>query len=253
VPKDFKGKPGDILIAIQMGNELGLKPLQSLQNIAIINGRPTMWGDSVIALVRRSKQCEWIKETFCDDTMTATCTVKRLGQDAETRKFSMADAKQARLASKQGPWTQYPKRMLQLRARAFGVRDVFPDLLSGLAITEEIKDYPEQQSRLATAAPLERIPDEPGASATDRLLGKLDPIEVIPEKGPTEPAGKPPASDYDEFNQAKNAIDLANDLGELKDIANPLCKKLAGVDLDIARGLYLDKKRELTTGEQHIE
>lgn len=58
VPKDFKGKPGNCLIAMQWGAELGLKPLQSLQNLAVINGRPALWGDAVIALVLASPVCE---------------------------------------------------------------------------------------------------------------------------------------------------------------------------------------------------
>src|SRR5688572_17594277 len=49
-PADFKGKPGDVLIAIQMGAEVGLSPLQALQNIAIIKGRPCIWGDGALAL-----------------------------------------------------------------------------------------------------------------------------------------------------------------------------------------------------------
>lgn len=60
VPKDFKGKPGNCLIAIQWGAELGLKPLQALQNLAIINGRPALWGDAVIALAcSRSTPRTW--------------------------------------------------------------------------------------------------------------------------------------------------------------------------------------------------
>jgi len=39
-PKDFKGKPGNVLIAIQYGVEIGLKPMQAIQNISVINGRP---------------------------------------------------------------------------------------------------------------------------------------------------------------------------------------------------------------------
>ncbi|GAM51610.1 hypothetical protein [Mycoavidus cysteinexigens] len=44
VPKEFIGKPGNILVAIQWGMELGLKPMQAMQNIAVINGRPSLWG-----------------------------------------------------------------------------------------------------------------------------------------------------------------------------------------------------------------
>lgn len=140
VPKDFKGKPGNCLIAMQWGAELGLKPLQALQNLAIINGRPALWGDAVIALVRSSPLCEFVVET--DDGTTATCRVKRRGEVEQSRTFSMEDAKAAGLAGKQGPWTQYPKRMRQMRARAFVLRDVFPDVLRGLAVAEEIMDIP---------------------------------------------------------------------------------------------------------------
>jgi hypothetical protein len=42
-PKDYKGKPGNVLIAMQFGAELGVAPMQSVQNIAVINGRPSLW------------------------------------------------------------------------------------------------------------------------------------------------------------------------------------------------------------------
>ena len=140
VPKDFKGKPGNCLIAMQWGAELGLKPLQALQNLAIINGRPALWGDAVIALARSSPLCEFIVET--DDGHTATCRLKRRGEVEQSKTFSMDDAKTAGLLGKAGPWSQYPKRMRQMRARAFALRDVFPDVLRGLAVVEELMDMP---------------------------------------------------------------------------------------------------------------
>ena len=143
VPKDFKGKPGNCLVAIQWGMEIGLKPLQAMQNIAVINGRPSLWGDAVIALVRSSQLCEYIIEE--DDGRTATCKVKRRGEPEQSRSFSMDDAKAAGLLGKQGPWTQYPKRMRQMRARAFAVRDVFPDVLKGLPVAEEVMDTPTER------------------------------------------------------------------------------------------------------------
>ena len=42
VPREYKNKPAEILICIQMGAELGLKPIQALQNIAVINGKPSI-------------------------------------------------------------------------------------------------------------------------------------------------------------------------------------------------------------------
>jgi hypothetical protein len=143
VPKDFKGKPANCLIAMQWGAELGLKPLQALQNLAIINGRPSLWGDAVIALVRGSPLCESVLET--DDGTTATCRVKRRGEAEQVRTFSMDDAKAAGLMGKAGPWTQYPKRMRQMRARAFALRDIFPDVLRGMPIAEEVMDTPAER------------------------------------------------------------------------------------------------------------
>lgn len=140
VPKDFRGKPENCLIAMQWGSEVGLKAMQALQNIAVINGRPSMWGDAVIALALSNPICESIIEE--DDGFTATCRVKRRGGQEQSRTFSIDDAKAAGLAGKQGPWTQYPKRMRQMRARAFAIRDVFPDVLRGLAVAEEAMDFP---------------------------------------------------------------------------------------------------------------
>lgn len=140
VPKDFKGKPGNCLIAMQWGMEIGLKPLQALQNIAVINGRPSLWGDAVIALVRNSPAFEYIVETQTE--IMATCRIKRRGEPEHVTSFGLEDAKLAGLLGKPGPWTQYRKRMMQMRARAFAVRDVFPDVLKGLPVAEELMDTP---------------------------------------------------------------------------------------------------------------
>lgn len=141
VPKDFKGKPGNVMIAMQWGMEVGLKPLQALQNIAVINGRPSMWGDAVLALVRASPLCEYVLEDE-DGSGTAICRAKRRGEQEQTRTFSNADAKTAGLLNKAGPWTTSPKRMKQMRARSFALRDVFTDVLKGMDIAEVLMDLP---------------------------------------------------------------------------------------------------------------
>lgn len=178
VPKDFKGKPGNCLIAMQWGAELGLKPLQSLQNLAVINGRPALWGDAVIALVLASPVCEYVTED--DDGKTAYCRVKRKGAPEQVRTFSMDDAVKAGLAGKAGPWTQYPKRMRQMRARAFALRDVFPDVLRGMPIAEELQDIaPSDQSAPVekSMGPAEVVqPEWPADKWAARLPSILDGI-----------------------------------------------------------------------------
>lgn len=132
--------------------------MQAMQNIAVINGRPALWGDAVIALARSSPLCEYIYET--DDGETATCRVKRVGEDEQIRTFSMADAKLANLVGKQGPWSQYPKRMRQMRARAFALRDVFPDVLRGMPVAEEVQDIPTERELNQSHARKEEEPKQ---------------------------------------------------------------------------------------------
>jgi len=144
VPKSYRGKAEEILVAMMMGCELGLNPIQSLQNIAVINGRPCVWGDAMPALAQNHPQFGGIEESFDDATMTASCTVWRRGGPKQTRTFSQADAKLAGLWGKAGPWQQYPKRMLQMRARGFALRDQFADALAGLVTREEAEDMPDE-------------------------------------------------------------------------------------------------------------
>ena len=140
VPADYKGKPGNVLIAIQWGQEIGLKPLQALQNIAVINGRPSLWGDAVLSIVRASGLLEDFREDFDQATFTATCSIKRKGQPSPlARTFSKDDALKAGLWDR-NTWKNYPKRMAQLRARAFALRDGFADVIKGFAIAEEQQD-----------------------------------------------------------------------------------------------------------------
>ena len=156
VPKDFKGKPANVLVAVQWGYEVGLGPLQAVQNIAVINGRPSIWGDAAMALVRGHPACESIREGVDGDgdARHGFCEVKRKGQPVERRTFSVTDAKKAGLWNKSGPWQQYPDRMLQLRARGFAIRDVFPDALRGVITREEAEDMPaETQQREVREVP----------------------------------------------------------------------------------------------------
>jgi hypothetical protein len=149
-PKNFIGKPGDVMIAVQMGVELGLSPMQALQNIAPVNGKPSVYGDAVPAICMQHPDFVSIKEDDLKDITKkgeATCVVVRRGMDPVTVTFSIADAKTAKLWGKQGPWSDYPSRMLQMRARGFACRDAFPDALRGIITREEAEDIPRETVR----------------------------------------------------------------------------------------------------------
>ena len=167
VPRDFQGKPGNVLVAIQWGREVGLGPLQALQNIAVINGRPSIWGDAALALVRGHPDCLSVQEGVEGEgeARQGWCEVTRRGEQPQRRTFSVVDAKRAGLLNKPGPWTQYPDRMLQLRARGFAIRDVFPDALRGVMTREEAEDTPPEPRAVENLATSPVAPHAPPMEA----------------------------------------------------------------------------------------
>ena len=176
VPKDFQGKPANVLVAVQWGMELGLQPLQALQNISVINGRPSVYGDALLAMVRADSRCVGVNEYIEGegDDRTAVCTVKRKhGGEIEeiTRTFSVSQAKQAGLWSKTGPWKSYPERMLQHRARGNALRDGFPDVLAGMSVYEELRDMEDVKD----------ITPAPEAVTAPSLEDLSKPKEVVSE------------------------------------------------------------------------
>ena len=163
-PKGFN-TPEAVMVAVQHGLELGLAPMQALQSIAIVNGKPVVYGDTALAIATAHPAFLDIEETVGRDKTAeghvATCIVKRRDRSAVVRTFSEADAKKAGLWGKSGPWQQYPSRMLQMRARSWALRDAFPDALRGLGIREEVSDYQVKVARGREVASSVVLPDAP--------------------------------------------------------------------------------------------
>lgn len=188
VPKDYQGKPEAACVAILQGLELGLSPMAAMQSIAVVNGRPCLYGDGMLAVVRASGLMEWMKET--DDGTTATCTVKRRGEtDPITRTFSDEDAKRAGLFGKPGPWTQYRPRMRQMRARSFALRDTFADVLKGISSADEMQDVVDITPKQAVLD----VPDIPDDVADPSINQDVLPLEVNQDAPAVEPLANPKA------------------------------------------------------------
>lgn len=224
IPKDYQNKPDNILVAMQWGNEIGLHPLQSLQNLSVINGRPSIWGDALLALVQNHPAYEWHKEWMEKDT--AFCQVKRKGSEPSTQTFSKEDAITAGLWGR-NTWKNYPKRMLQLRARGFALRDQFADALKGMHMTEELQDQENKEKEVVS-------------SANDYLPPVIE--------GSVEST-----SDTNKYDDYLVEIESCCTIEELKDLAAELKEKginESGTDEDqhIIAG-YKNKYRQLTAKE----
>lgn len=151
-----------IMIAMISGMEVGLPPMAAVQSVAVINNRPCIWGDALIGIVRKSPLCSYVKEWVEGegDDMIAYCETLRKGEgEPVIKQFSARDAMRAglwqtdKIVTRRGkggstyekpndsPWYKYPQRMLQMRARAWCLRDVYADVTKGMQVTEEVRDY----------------------------------------------------------------------------------------------------------------
>jgi hypothetical protein len=176
IPKEFQNQPEKCFAAIYKGASIGLDAFTSLQRIAVVNGRATIWGDAALAVVKNTGELEHFKEyygvwvakenltkeeldnpenqeilkkfngfvrksAFLDaenDKSGAACELKRAGGELSLQFFTISDAKVAGLWGG-NVWKKYPQRMIIYRSRAYSLRDAFPDVLEGLYIKEEME------------------------------------------------------------------------------------------------------------------
>jgi hypothetical protein len=202
VPQAFRGKPADILVAMQWGAEMGIQPMQAINSISVIQGKPSIYGDLGKALIMRRTGIDLLDYTneVTGDAMQrhATCKIERANPNGKPlvceRSFSMEDAKRASLLGK-GPWLTYPDRMLTWRAFWLCARDIYADVLGGIQGGEEMEDWRRSEethhepvhvsaaSRVVAAAKIEApkdvTTDEPPTWSREDMVGEAKPD--IPE------------------------------------------------------------------------
>lgn len=188
VPDAYLGRPNDCFVAINMGAELGMEPFQAIQSIAVIDGKPCLYGDGLIGVVRASPKCKWIQESVSEDGLSATCITQRDGDpEPISATYTMDNAIQAGINNKPN-WKKHPQRMLQMRARAYCLRDAYPDLLKGLGVAEERMDHentppPITNYELAQPEPQPAIEDQsqdaPTLAEVERAMHQSDTMEEL--------------------------------------------------------------------------
>lgn len=154
-----------VAVAIMSGAELGLKPMVALRSFTVINGKPALYGDGLINVVRQSGKVAYLR-TGCetrDGQMIGWCEAKRNDTDEDKRvEFSQADAERAGLwqpdatirkqvweggnriwkdnQPNDSPWYRFPQRMLAWRAAGYCLRELFGDVLGGIRDEFEVRE-----------------------------------------------------------------------------------------------------------------
>lgn len=145
--KDSRTPVDDVIMAVLMGKEVGISAMAALQSIAVVNGRPTLWGEAVPGLCIKTGQVvdfrEWFEGEENTDAFTAHCEVTRRGISPKLGSFSLSDVRRAGLKSVH---TTYPKDMVMWRARHRAWHAAFPDTLRGLGTAEIERDEAERNA-----------------------------------------------------------------------------------------------------------
>ncbi len=185
LPKHYLGKPGNVLVALELGRCLGIEPVVAMMEIYMVNNRPSMSARMMNALVRKAGHSITITST--SDSATCSITRRDSPTNATVVTFTKEDAQKAGLLTKDGPWKLYPQRMLESRAVAACVRLAAPDIILGMAYTpEELGDDRAEFVDVLPAQVVERPAEEPGTSKSYSRIRVVD-AQPVTE---TEPAPK---------------------------------------------------------------
>ena len=134
VPTKLRGDPNEVLACMLMGQELGLKPMQALRMINVIEGRPSLSAELMRALVNRAGHRVDVVEAK-QDSVTLSGVRSDTGSRA-TVTWTLKDAERAGLLGNPA-WKKYPRSMLLARATSELCRAIFSDIVGGLYTPEE--------------------------------------------------------------------------------------------------------------------
>lgn len=193
-----------IAMVVMAGAELGLKPMVSLRSFTVINGKPALYGDGLINVIRGSGLAEYLRfgAEERDGKLVGYCEAKRRDTGEERRvEFSQDDAERAGLWQTEArvrrqvweggrqvwkdnmpndaPWFRYPKRMLGWRAAGFCLRELFGDILGGIRDEHEEREIQDAEFvEVEETRPSSTPPPIPEPDQGDEDWIDLDVLEV---------------------------------------------------------------------------
>ncbi len=224
------------------GLEIGLTPMQALLGMHMIEGRPTLAADTIVALiVRRTDVCEYWR-SIESTPERHTIETKRRGEEFQPvrRTWTLDDAKRASLTGKT-IWQRYPSDMLRHRCATALAREVFPDVIAGMSYTrEEISDGLHNGDD--EPQPAVNLADPNGSFVRPAIDAQPSPLQLPRDNGPS-PSGAPlPAAAAPIVEAPPIALPLSD-----RDLRAMLAELTSATDLAALRaawkGMADDEKR----------
>ncbi|KQZ41809.1 hypothetical protein [Ensifer sp. Root558] len=196
-----------VAVAIMSGAELGLKPMVSLRSFTVINGKPALYGDGLINVVRMSGKVAYLRTGWEERNgkMVGFCEAKRLDTSEDKRvEFSQVDAERAGLWQTEAivtkwnkwdkkneqkpndsPWYRFPQRMLAWRAAGYCLRELFGDVLGGIRDEFEVREIDEVETMRDITPEKPALPPKPPAPPAPPAKA-AETVEVAPVTESTE-------------------------------------------------------------------
>lgn len=162
VPANFKGDMGACLIALNMANRMGADPLQVMQSLYVVHGKPSFSSAFLIACFNQCGRYTAIRYREVGERGTDTwgcqaiTTEKSTGEVLEGVTVTIGMAKAEGWYNKTGSkWKTMPELMMRYRAATFLIRSVAPEIALGFQTTEEVRDIIDvtSQSQVVGTAP----------------------------------------------------------------------------------------------------
>lgn len=179
LPEKLRGKPSDVLVTVLYGQELGLAPMQAVQGIYVVNGRPTLAGQTWLSLARKHGHRVKVDEQS-GESCTITMTRGDTGEQ-HTETYTIAQAKAANLTSKD-TWKNHPQRMLMWRAVGHACTFLCPEIALGFSPDAEDETAPSAPSLAEVAANRDKpIPEQ----RAQRPIQDVTDAEIVEESGPS--------------------------------------------------------------------
>lgn len=154
VPQTYQGKPMDCTIAVDMANRMGVSPMMVMQNLYVVQGKPSWSGQACMSMIRANKELHNVRTRYVGEQGNDTwgCRVeaeyRETGEKVVGTTITIKMAKEEGWYDKKGSkWRTMPEQMLAYRAAAFFARVYIPNSLMGVYVEGEVDDIarPERE------------------------------------------------------------------------------------------------------------